>query len=324
MKRATRKVEKRTFTLKNAIPRFVSLVSRGANFTPLAELRYEDGEAKFSDVEINKIVFSKDNFSAEGVEQYLQENDYEDCTVEETDAAYVVQGVEAEQFEDISPIEYGDGVQFYVGKLKTPTEVSQVTAEVENSEVLDFSDETTNTVEEVVNEEVEQADENAFSEEGTSTDEAGEEQEEQEVTTEEVVTEGEPEAVGSEEPEAEIVAESQPVFDEAQFREKALAALEVFFSALEAAKTESFSVPETTEEAEVTYSQEQVDALVEEAIAKFKEENDKTVENTIDETPIVVQNSQVIATEEISSENSKDETTEKFSQRKHNDLFGLR
>lgn len=352
MKRATRKVEKRTFTLKNAIPRFVSIVTRGANFTPLAELRYADGTERFSDVEINQIVFSKESFSREGVEQYLQENDYEDFKIEETELAYVVPGVEEAEFEEVSPIEYGDGVQFFVGKLKTPTDTDQATTEVTSADILDFSEQeivqegASETAleqaeqeiaaeaeaevvqegdlsvedlkpktEEVTVEEANSEGEATASQEGASSDETGQEPQEQEV-----VQEGEPETV-------DTTVEDTPIFNEVLFREKATEALDAFFAALEAAKTDSFAMPEQVEEV-TTYTQEQVDAMIAEAIeaanAQFADKNEETAEITIDETPIVVQNSQAVLSEEITTEKFRDERAEKFAQSKSNDLFGLR
>ena len=338
MKRTTKKVEKRTFTLKNAIPRFVSIVSRGANFTPLSELRFADGDARFSDVEINKIVFDKASFSREGVEQYLQENDYEDFEITETEVAYVVPGVADSEFEEVSPIEYGEGVQFHVGKLLVATDTNQAAVEVTDAQVLDFSEDATTeavetvTVEETTTEEVVQ--EGDLSVEDLTAhieDKADEETEPKgaEATSEESTDEFQ---APSEEDAGEIqeeVTEDTPVFNDVLFREKAEAALAAFMDALEVAKTESFSLP-ALEEQPTLYTQEQVDELVAAAVTtateQFTDKIEETLENTVDETVIVVQNSQAVNTEELStvSTDSKDERTEKFSQRKNNDLFGLR
>lgn len=342
MKRSTRKVEKRTFTLKNALPAFVSIVSRGANFTPLSELRYSDSD-KFSDVEINRIVFSKANFSREQVDEYLRENDYEDYEVFEDTSAYVVPGVADEHFSDVAPIEYGDGVQFFVGKLKTPTEEAQATAEVIDTEVLEFAqqeetqmdpeNEVEQTVDEVVvqegdlsvddlkpkveqNEEVETVSEETDGEEGTK------ERTDEEVT-EEVVQENDPE-VTQEEVAQESESDEKPVFNDKVFREKAEAALAAFMEALEAAKSESFSSP--VEEVEVFTAEqvaERIEKAVAEAVEQFKsKEIEETDENTVDETLIVVQNSQAVNSEEISVSRDKDENVV-FSERKTRDLFGL-
>ena len=325
MKRTTQKVEKRTFTLKNAIPRFVSVVTRGANYTPLSQLRHSEETDRFSEVEINRIVFSKENFSREQVDAYLKENDYADYEIFEDDTLFIVPGVEADQFTEVSPIEYGDGVQFFVGKLKQATSDDQDTTAVTDAEVLDFLENADQEAEVVAE----------------SQDNAEQATVEEEATNEETVTasEEEPSEEGDEddpedddeesEDEEEVVVtaseESTPVFNETVFRSKAEAALAAFFEAIEAAKTESFSVPV---EVPVTYSEDDVAKKVQEAVdaaieAYKADNNEENVENAIDETTIVVQNSQAVTTEDISTD-SRDEPTEKFSNRKQNDLFGLR
>lgn len=339
MKRTTRKVEKRTFTLKNAIPRFVSIVGRGANLAPLAELRYSENET-FSDVEINQIVFSKDKFDRQGVEQYLTENDYEDFSIEEDEATFIVPGLDSNKFEEVSNIEYVDGVKFYIGKLKESVE-GQATTNVVDADILDFSQETTEVVQEnapdalnaieapvTVSEDAENVQEGDLSVndlEGNTNEEA---KDESEVSSGE---ESQADFTDGEKQEEVVVADqvvNEPtehrVFNDGEFRRRAERAYAVFTDELNAARTECFSLPEEV----VTYTAEEVQAKVDEAVAAAIEQFntnkiEETIENPIDETTILVQNSQAVTTEETSID-SKDEKTEKFSQRKSNDLFGLR
>lgn len=323
MKRTAQKVEKRTFTLKNAIPRFVSIVTRGANFVPLAGLRYADDAERFSEVEIHRIVFSKENFSKDQVDAYLKENDYDEYEIFEDETVFVVPGLEEEKFVDVAPIEYGDGVQFFVGKLKEPSESAQLAAEIAEAEIMDFSEEATvetvadvvEATEEVVEEGAENEETVAASEtESSEEDKTSDSEEDKEELQEEVVVEA-----------AEPVVEeaTEEVFNVSVFREKAEAALEAFFEALQTARTESFSAP-VEETNVVLFTQEEVDAQIAAAIEAYEiKKNEETIENTIDETEIVVQNSQAVQTEQNTTD-SPDPSTEKFSHRLKNDLFGLR
>lgn len=338
MKRATKKVEKRTYTLKNAVATFVSIVSRGANFTPLSELRYSDDSEKFSEVEINRIVFSKDNFTREGVETYLAENDYEDCEIFEDEAAYVVPGVEEAAFAEIAPIEYGDGVQFFVGKLLAPTDTNQTAVEVTDAEVLDFNQPEETQVDpenqEVNTDEIVQEGDLSVEDLKPNKDEVNEEvaTEGTEALSEEVegesqVAEGETEVV--QENEAEVVADEVAtdaetqgeLFNQELYDAEVAKATEAFNQALADAR-ELASRPVEVE-APVVFSQEDLDLKIAEALEAYKQtlitEKD---EKTIDETTIVVQNSQAVNSEEISVSRDKPENA-KFSDRKTKDLFGL-
>lgn len=328
MKRNTRKVEKRTFTLKNALPSFVSIVTRGANLTPLSELRFSENGEKFSEVEINRIVFSKENFTKETVEQYLQENDYSEYSIEETDDTYVIPGVDSDQFQEVSSIEYGEGVMFFVGKLNEASETDQATVAVVEAEILDFQ-----APAEVVQEgdlsldDLKPKAEDEPNEEDEAEGNEGDGEEGDEVQPEEdgadpvvAVAAAEPEVV-----EAELEVENTSVFNDKLFRERAEVALAAFMEALEAAKTESFSLPVETETVEL-FTQEQVTEQIEAAIEAFKAENAETIEKPIDEDTIIVQNSHAVQSEEIQDTVSRNNNpeNEKFSERKSSDLFGLR
>lgn len=284
MKRQTKTVSKRTYSLKGAIPRFVTLCGAGANLTPLSQLRFSETDKFGQDVEINRIEFAKTKFANhEEVANYLNQNAYEDFSIEEGESTWTVLGTDAEKFEDVQPIEYEDGVLYFIGKLKVPTEEDQPAAEIVEKE--EFSDKTkeetvkatTEVVEEVVQESAEETvdeKENATSEETTSEEvsaefEAEKEQEEV-ITTEEVAV--------AEFSMADVMAE---------------------LSALRAELAET-----------------------KENLAKFEQTN----EEVVDETVLVIQNSNAINSDEIISEDvkQKDEKAVKFSQKIQNDLFGLR
>jgi hypothetical protein len=402
MKRTKKKVEKRTYALKNAFPRFVSIVDRGANLIPLSELRFsEDGTERFADVDINRIVFSKEVFKdKEAVESYLQENNYEEYSIDEVEETFVVAGTDADKFSDIQNIEYDDGVMYFIGKLKEEIADEPVTAIVE-SEAIDsvegFSEETPevaseDAAEEVVaqseefNEEAQPEEVNTSGEEGEGGDspEAAEVVQE---SQEEVVTESEETAASvadSTTDASEIVQESDtPVVEDklktfltsekygedyTDFRHQITEAQEnrsfimsfdyvtyVFndcsFSALyngdmdqfkkncadyfkvvkalvDSSKNLSFSdeevldVEEATEE-KFSFTKEDLEALIEEKLQKYKEKE----QPTIDETEIIIQNRQSTNSDELIVTNDKaekNERVEKFNAQTKKDLFGIR
>lgn len=121
--------------MKGAIPTFVSLVSRGANFTPFAQLRYDETEQFGQDVEIHRVEFSKLVFDTQDkVDTYLNENNFEQYTIEEGANTWVVIGTDAEKFQDLQTIEYEDGVLYHIGKLKEAVAEEAPAAEVITSE----------------------------------------------------------------------------------------------------------------------------------------------------------------------------------------------
>lgn len=156
MKRAKKTIQKRTYSMKGAIPTFVSLVSRGANFTPFSQLRYSENEQFGQDVEIHRVEFSKLVFdSQEKVDEYLTQNNFEQYTVEEGATTWVVIGAEAEKFEDIQTVEYEDGVLYHLGKLKEVVAEEAPAAEVVASEEFTAEVKEEDKVEEVeISEEV--------------------------------------------------------------------------------------------------------------------------------------------------------------------------
>lgn len=332
MKRNTRKVTKRTFTLQNALPRFVSIVSRGANLTPLSELRFSDDADKFSEVEINRIVFTKDKFSREQVEAYLNENDYAEFSIEETEETFEVPGVDADKFEDVAQIEYGDGVMFYVGKLAVETDGNQATTQVVDAEILDYQEPEAEVVQEgapsegveVAEQEVETNTETEPEKVVQSDEEDEDESDEDESDEDEEQEEG-AEPIQASDPETNVETGVE-VFNAKLFKQKAEEALAVFMEAMEQAKTESFSLP--VEEVELFTAEqvaEQVQKAVEEALAQHNEQEiEETIENTIDETTIVVQNRHSVESEEIQDTVSRNPENDEFSKRKSSDLFGLR
>lgn len=125
--------------MKGAVPTFVSLVNRGANFTPFAQLRYNEKEQFGQDVEIHRVEFSKQVFeSQEAVDAYLSENHFEQYTIEESENTWTVLGEDADKFEDVKPIEYEDGVLYFIGKLKEHSTEEAPAAEVTEAE--EFAD----------------------------------------------------------------------------------------------------------------------------------------------------------------------------------------
>lgn len=168
MKRVTKEIKKRTSAMVNAFPRFVSVVDRGANLIPLSKLQYSEN-AKFNDVEINRIEFSNAQFKdIKAVEDYLTSNGYEEFAIEPTDTGWFVPGVETDLFEDVSNIEYDDGVMYFIGKLKQDQEDVAV-ADIVESELQVPADKEIYTegevTEEVAVEEVVTESENTPSEE---------------------------------------------------------------------------------------------------------------------------------------------------------------
>lgn len=324
MKRTKKTVEKRTYALKNAFPRFVSIVTRGANFMPFSELRYSEGNAKFTDVEINKIVFAKESFtSKEAVSAYLKENDFEDYKIEEEATTYFVPGVESDKFEEISTVEFENGVVYSVGKLKEPIEDNQEAAEVVEAIVV-ASDPVETPEEKVVESEVD-------GEEVKEPD--AEEAPTPEPTSEDPVSVEGTEGTSAQE---EVVAEEAPVVEV----DKA-AALNEIFSELSTKLLALFSdtpatvvtvvepEPEVVVEEVVAAAEptevEVLKAKIEELEAKI-EEFSQQEEKVVDEEQVIIQNRQSIQNEEVTDEPSvktKDPETEKFEQKKFKNLLGL-
>lgn len=392
MKRVTKEIKKRTFALKNALPRFVSIVDRGANFIPLSEVRFSDENEKYANVEINKIEFSKAVFKdKKSVETYMETNNYEDFSIEETEETFYVPGVENDKFTDIQAIEYDEGVLYSVGKLKEEVADSPVTA-ITDAEIIapveEFSENQEEQVtEEQENEETVSASEDSTGEEGEvgESTEAVEEVKEEvalsdgtEVTVEETVSASESDA---EQAQEEVEASEEVRFEEflssvkfnanaSPFREQmenlkaagviftfdsaAYSFMECAYSAVRQKNFDSLkqscndfysfmfalseasanlefneetiiaeSVGDTVIEEKFSFTKEDLEALIEEKLTKFKENNS----NTIDETEIVIQNSQRIQTDEVVQENDKtdeDKRVEKFNADKTKDLFGIR
>lgn len=333
MKRQKKTVEKRTYALKNAFARYVSLVPRGANLTPFSTLQYnEDGSTKFSDVEINKVVFAKANFEDKAaVEQYLQANDFQEFEIQEDETTFYVLGEDSEKFSEVAPIEYQDGVLYFVGKLLEPTTVEPV-GEVVDSEVISHSDpgaevpaknpDQTNELEpKALDVTPETVTENA--------------PEAADVVAVEVTAEA-PEVVTQSEPLTVVVIEASTVsgsgsiahFSLEGLSDEARATIEAKFADI-AAEIEALKTPIEP----VLYTQEQVDELLakqkEELTAAFElkieEFNDKT-NKVLDEEPIVIQNKQSI--QEITELNEdtvapvKDKDLLKFEQKRIRNIVG--
>lgn len=295
MKRKVKEVEKRTYKLKGAFPTFVSLVDRGANFTPLKELRFSENEKFSQDVEINRIEFSKNVFKDQAaVEAYLAENDYQEYSVIDSGETFSVLGVESDKFQEVQPLELEEGVLYFVGKLKEEDNSSHEDAEqeqppaivVESEEFSDAKPEAEATTE-VVEEEKE-----IVAESDSENKEVSNEQEQE--PTEETST-----------------APEDASFSEEEIKEEVLTEVNTSdkFAELEA-KLEKFQELEN-----------KIKEL-EEKLAKFTEKQ----EDTIDENEIIIQNSHSVHSDEIVIEQEKsiDETSQKFSEKRRNDLFGLR
>lgn len=186
MKRVTKEIKKRTSAMVNAFPRFVSVVDRGANLIPLSRLQYSEN-AKFNDVEINRIEFSNAQFKdVKAVEDYLTSNGYEEFSIEPTDTGWFVPGVETDLFEDVSNIEYDDGVMYFIGKLKQESEDAPVADIVESDIQVPADKEVYNeSTEETTSEEVVTESEDAPVEEIKNEQEA----ETQVAQAEEIITE---------------------------------------------------------------------------------------------------------------------------------------
>lgn len=290
MKRAKKTVQKRTYSMKGAIPTFVSLVDRGANFTPLSSLRFTEKESFGQDVEINRIVFAKSQFGTmDAVSNYLKENNYEDFSVTEAGETFLVGNIETEAFEDIQEIEYEDGVKFFIGKLKEgegeDCPAAEITEAVEQHE--EFSEV---AVEETVEE--------------VAKVEASEElvQESQEEVSNEEAVEPEQEASGEESSE-EFSAETE---------EEVVSDI-----VLDNEETSKFADIEGKYEvllAKFTDLEEKLNKLIEKQ------------EEVLDEPEVLIQNSQSVQHDEIIKDDKLpvDEEAEKFSQRQKQNLFGLR
>jgi hypothetical protein len=333
MKRTKKTVEKRTYTLKNAFPRFVSIVTRGANFTPFSELKFSDG-ASMADVEINRIEFAKTNFpTKDSVEQYLQSNGFEQYTIDEDKLTFIVPGVEADKFseETIAPIDYEDGIKHFIGKLKQPVSDEPV-GDVIDSEVIDQFTQP-EAEENVKEEEVQES-----QPEGSSTPEGSAEAQE-----EEVVAEGDldPAGVPSNPPDdlsapsdadmhvEPAGTENEDSTDDIVGNLGAVAGLlkdiESQMEAL-AAKLATLKLPIIGDQ----FSQEQVDELLTakeaEIRAEFAEQNEvfeQKNEKPIDEDSLIIQNRQGIQPEQINDEAPVvDAAVAKFEQKKLNNIFG--
>lgn len=326
MKRNVKKVEKRTFQLKNAFPAFVSLVTRGANLTPLAELRYDDN-AQFSAVDINRIEFSKAKYSKADVEKYLTENEYSEFSIEEDTESFVVPGVDQEKFSEVNVIEYSDGLRLYVGKLIVPTESEQANNDVIDAEAQGFSEpEVAEVTDEVTTEETVAASEDEADKEDEVTEEVTNEETD---TTEQVSASEENSEVTEEEKEVTFSIDSVALglktneFIEKfnQLRDQYVADIAALVTPVTTVEPELVQESEETEDkTEITMTKDELKAL----FAEWKAEEEANTENNIDETEIKVQNSQRVQTDENLEERKVDEKADKFNQRKKSDLFGLR
>jgi flagellar biosynthesis GTPase FlhF len=325
MKRKTKTVEKRTYSLRGAIPRFVSLVARGANFTPIAQLKYGESEQFGQDVEINRIVFTKSAFATSAqVESYLTDNAYEDFEVQDAGDTWLVAGQDSDKFEDVQPIEYEEGVMYFIGKLKVEENVEAPAAEVTASE--EFAETTTKELpmldvaaEQTPNEAV--ADHN---------------EEASETTVEEEAEDESTEAIAQDDATLPPFA-NRPADGSKKIRKKKKEAMSEEVKP-EEQTSEHQEVEEglTTQEEVRTFTQEDVKALIEAVkadfaadIAQLKEKLEKfeqTNEEVVDSNEIVIQNSQAVNSDEILKEETeqKDEKAVKFSQNRKYDLFGLR
>jgi hypothetical protein len=285
MKRAKKTVNKRTYSLKGAIPMFVSLVDRGANFTPLSGLRYEDKETFGQDIEINRIVFSKSVFGTmDAVSNYLKENNYEEFSVSEDGETFLVGNIESDKFEDVQEIEYEDGVKFFIGKLVAADGEEQPAAEIVDS--VEHNEEFSQETEEV--------------EEVASVDETNEEAKSEDTDT------------SSEESQEGFSAESEAQGEQEEIEE--VVSTEINSPAMK------FSDHFVTLE-KYNALLEQI-SEIQEKLAKFEEKK----EETIDEPEVLIQNSQSVQPDEIIKDESTqvDEAAERFSQKRKQDLFGLR
>lgn len=314
MKRKTRTVTKRTYSMKGAIPRFITLCGVGANLTPLSQLKYSEAEKFGQDVEINRIEFAKTTFATkEEVETYLTENAYEDFSVNDTDETWTVLGQDSDKFEDVQPIEYEDGVLYFIGKLKVEENIETPAAEITSAEEFAAKKPDDDESKEDPKEEAGE----------TPAEEDAEEKKEK--MEDPSIEDGSP-------------AKAQPDAGK-KLKKKAP---EVYSE-----ETDTTAKESTSEEVKADFAAEEKEEVVpeikvefgDELVAKFdalelliKDLQEKLLKYeekeqlTIDETPIVIQNSNAVNSDEIIKEETKnkDEKAEKFSLNRTNDLFGLR
>lgn len=322
MKRQTKIIKKRTYSLKGAIPSFITLCGAGANLTPLSQLRYSENEKFGQDIEINRIEFAKTKFgSHEEVANYLNENAYEEFSITESGDTWVVLGAEADKFEDVKPVEYEDGVLYFIGKLKVPTDEETPAAEIISAEEFAAKKKDDESKEDPSEEKTETPDEEA-GEEGNEPDEAKKKKKKAKLE-DASISDGSP---AKKKPD--VLKTKEEVYSNEEDN-----------TAKQETTSEEVSTEFTAEEKEEIVTEEVVEfsmadvinqlAVLKAELAETKEklvQFEQTKEVLVDEEEVLIQNSNAINSDEIISEEikEKDEKAVKFSQKLQNNLFGLR
>lgn len=218
MKQKKITVKKKSFSLKNAIPRFVSIVGQGANLMPLSSVQFSDKEE--SSVDIAFIRFSKEQFvNASDVEAWANNKGFEGSILEHDDF-WELSDEASDKFSEISPIEFEEGVSYFIGKtdenkeseVTKIEEVEEFSTESKEQVIEEVTDEPTEVISE--SEEVETTEEISEVEETVSesdTDAEAEPQEETVVEVDEVSSETSEEVVQ----ESDVAEEVPEISDRA-------------------------------------------------------------------------------------------------------------
>jgi hypothetical protein len=151
MKQKTKIIEKTVDYLKNAQPKFVSLVDHGANQTPFAIIKSNTGEVKMTKKKklrlvrkgaklagVRKLTFAKKTYKDEdSVIKYLETNNWQDYSIEEKDGHFEVSGdgVTDATFKSVRKVEVEEGIMGYVGEVtKQAAEDSEIELMDENAD----------------------------------------------------------------------------------------------------------------------------------------------------------------------------------------------
>lgn len=167
MKQKTKIIQREVDYLKNAQPRFVSLVDHGANQTPFAVIKHLKGDKQMPTAKkrlklirkgerlsgVRKLTFKKSQFKTkDAVTKYLSENDWDDnyeITSKGSLWVVAVPGVTDAMFKSVRSVEVDDGIAAFVGEA---TAKAAKDADIEDDEEEDEDEDETSSDEDDDNE----------------------------------------------------------------------------------------------------------------------------------------------------------------------------
>jgi len=172
MRPGTKVVSRRVRVLRDPDPKFVSIVTHGANQTPFSSVKAathqitgekqmaikkrdnkaaksaETEQPKAGDTGVRKIVFAQKQFADEAaVQAYLDENEWQGYGITAVKGGFLVEaeGASDDNFTDLKEVEMLEGVTATVGKHVSPEATAEETEETETTETGDDAEETETT-----------------------------------------------------------------------------------------------------------------------------------------------------------------------------------